>query len=389
MQDEVFSAERMAASHARKPEGSAARRIVEIDTRDPRWDAFVVSTRGASAFHHSGWIAALERENGQRPISLACEEANGVLSGVLPLVPTRGLPFDLGGAGAEPRLSSLPRTPAAGPLATNEVVLRALVEAALERARGSRLRLQLKPTAPIPPGLVPELKRTPWRLSYVKPLPDDPEHLRFGSSRNHGRIRWAVGKAQREGLRVRDAIGEADLSEWYRLYLDVNRWRGLPSRPYRFFQAAWEHLWPKGFLRLLLVDRPRTGDPKILAGSVVLMLGDTAHYAFNGRAAEALPMHPNDLLQWHAIRDATAAGYRWYDFGEVEEGNEGLASFKAKWGTETRRLVRYHAPPLPNEEAGYAGLESTGRLHRITLGMWRRVPLSFTAFAGDRVHRFL
>ena len=45
-------------------------------------------------------------------------------------------------------------------------------------------------------------------------------------------------------------------------------------------------------------------------------------------------------------------GYRWYDFGEVAEGNEGLAGFKAKWDTETRMLIRYHAPPLPHAAPG-------------------------------------
>jgi hypothetical protein len=104
---------------------------------------------------------------------------------------------------------------------------------------------------------------------------------------------------------------------------------------------------------------------------------------------EALPLRPNDLLQWHAMRDAAAAGYRWYDFGEVGEGNEGLAGFKAKWDTETRRLIRYNSPPLPNDETNYGGIETDGRLRRIFLAAWRRVPLSVTAFAGDRLYRFL
>jgi GNAT acetyltransferase-like protein len=360
-----------------------------MDTRDPRWDAFVLATPGATVFHHSGWLAALERESGRRPLGLACEEPDGTLSGILPLMVTRGVPFGLGGAGAERRLSSLPRTPVAGPLGGSEEVLRALVEAAMARARASGLRLQLKLTAPTLDGVVPGLQGGPWRLSYVKPLPDDPESLRFGNSRNHGRIGWAVRKAQREGLSVRDAADETDLRAWYRLYLDVNRWRGLPSRSYGLFQAAWEHLRPSGFLRLHLVHRQQSGRDQLLAGSMSLMLGETTFYAFNGRAQEALPLRPNDLLQWHAMRDAAAAGYRWYDFGEVGEENEGLAAFKSKWDTETRRLIRYNAPPLPHDETNYGGIETNGWVRRVTLGAWRRVPLSVTAFAGDRLYRFL
>jgi hypothetical protein len=169
----------------------------------------------------------------------------------------------------------------------------------------------------------------------------------------------------------------------------VNRWRGLPSRPYRFFQAAWEHLRPGGYLRLLLACREQSGREVVLAGAVVLMLGETAFYAFNGRMREALQLRPNDLLQWHAMRAAITAGCRWYDFGEVEDGNEGLAGFKSKWGTETRELIRYHAPPLPAGSNGYRKPAGGERARTLALRAWRRVPLSVTALAGDGVYRFL
>lgn len=378
------------ASHPKPlPRDSGKRRVIQMDMRDPRWDSFVLTAQGATVFHHSGWLAALEHEYGQRPLKLACEEPDGTLSGILPLMVTRGLPFGIGGASAGRRLSSLPRTPVAGPLGTSDAVLRALVEAAVARARPAGLRLQLKQAARTLDDLMPGLQGTPWRLSYVKPLPDDPDRLRFGKSRNHARIAWAVRKAEREGLRVRDAVTEADLRDWYRLYLDVNRWRGIPARPYRLFQAAWEQLRPGGFLRLLLVHREQSGRDVLLAGSLLLMLGETAFYAFNGGLKEALHLRPNDLLQWHAMRDAAAAGYRWYDFGEVADGNEGLAGFKAKWDTETRALMRYHWPPLPRGEIEYSRPGDRPWLRRIALGAWHGVPLSVTAFTGDQVYRFL
>ncbi len=376
-------------SRPQPPPDSGRRRVIQLDAGDPRWDSFVLSAPGATVFHHSGWLAALEGEYGHQTLRLACEEPDGALSGVLPLLVTRGLPFGIGGPSAGQRLSSLPRTPTAGPLGTSDAVLRALVEAALARAGAAGLRLQLKQASGALDDLVPGMQGAPWRISYVKPLPDDPDSLRFGNSRNHARITWAVRKAQREGLRVRAAGTEADLRDWYRLYLDVNRWRGLPARPYRFFLAAWRHLTPGGLLRLLLVHRVQSGREVLLAGSMVLMLGDTAFYAFNGRLREALRLHPNDLLQWCAMRDAAAAGYRWYDLGEVEQGNEGLAGFKAKWDTETRTLMRYHSPPLPPDALEYFKRDRRPSLRRVALGTWHRMPLSVTAFAGDQVYRFL
>ncbi len=348
----------------------------------------MLGAHGATVFHHSGWLSALQHENRQPPVRLACEEPDGTLSGILPLMATRGLPV-AGGIGTHRRLSSLPRTPVAGPIGTSDAVLQALVGSAMARARRCGLRLQLKQAARNLDGVLPGLSGTPWRLSYVKPLPGDPDRLRFGNSRNHARVLWAVRKARREGLRVRDASSESDVRDWYRLYLEVSRWRGLPARSYRLFQSAWEGLRPGGFARLLLVHREQSGKDVLLAGSMVLMLGDTAFYAFNGRRKDVLHLRPNDLLQWHAMRDATAAGYRWYDFGEVAEGDEGLARFKAKWETEVRPLIRYHAPPLASRDSGYRALDSKGRLHSMAVGAWRRVPLPVTAFAGERLYRFL
>ena len=77
-------------------------RVIQLEAADQRWDAFVLAAPGATVFHHSGWLAALETEYGQRALKLACEEPDGTLSGILPLMVTRGLPLGIGGAGARP-----------------------------------------------------------------------------------------------------------------------------------------------------------------------------------------------------------------------------------------------------------------------------------------------
>ncbi|MBO0824290.1 MAG: GNAT family N-acetyltransferase [Actinobacteria bacterium] len=377
-----------ASEREHRPQHQESRRVVALDASDPRWDSFVLAVPGATPFHHSGWLAALERENGQRPLRLACEEPDGTLSGILPLMATSGLPFGIGGPSAGQRLSSLPRTPVAGPLGTDKTVLRALLKAAVARAEEAGLRLQLKQVGSTLDDLVPGLRGQPWRPTYLKALPEDPGQIRFGTPSQHSNNSRAARKARREGLTVRDAANEADLADWYRLYLDANRRLGLPSRPYRLFQAAWAHLRLGGFLRLLLVYHRQSGHDVMLAGSMLLMLGETVFAAFIAGRKDAQRVRPNDLLQWQAMQDAAAAGYRWYDLGEVEPGNDGLARFKAKWGTEMRTLTRYHAPPIASCDAEYRKPGRTWQ-RRVAVGAWRRVPLPVTAFAGDRLYQFL
>lgn len=381
------------AAQTQTPDTSSlpnGRRVIEIDARrDPRWDAFVLATPGGTPFHLGGWLAALEHESGLPPIALACQEADGQLVGILPLQRTRGLPFGIGSAALGARLSSLPRTPVGGPIAADAAATRALVNAAARIATQAGLLLQLKLDSPHLDGLLPGLTAMPWRPRYVKELPNTPDALRFGNSRNHARIRWAVGKAERAGVTVREASSERDLRAWFELYLEVNRWHCLPSRPYRFFRAAWRALRP-AHLRLLLAERDGADGQEMLAGALLVTAGTTTHYVFNGRRRSALLLRPNDLLQWKAMRDAAAAGLRWYDFGEVDEHNEGLAGFKSKWDTEQRRLFRYHLPAIARAEVGYNDLDTDdGRLRRAATEVWRRVPIGLTAIAGDGVYRFL
>ena len=359
-----------------------ALRIVETAPgSDPRWDAYVVSHPDGIVYQHSSWLRTLEAEHGTPCLGLVAEDAGGRVRAVLPLAATRGLPFVPPAVGGR-RLSSLPRTPVAGPLADDEVAAAAVLRAAIGRTpRGARL--QLKVSGPRLDGLVEGLEGHPWRATYVRPLPGDPDALRFGNARNHARIRWAVNKALKESVVVREAQTEADVRAWYPLYLETMRRHVVPPRPVRCFLAMLEHMRPAGTMRLYLAER----EGQVIAGSVFLALRETLFYAFNGVSGDALALRPNDLLQWQALRDACAEGRTWYDLGEVAEHHEGLAAFKRKWGTEERRLHRYYHPApatAPDPGDGHPS-----RVRDAARATWRRMPLSLTSAVGDHVCRYL
>jgi CelD/BcsL family acetyltransferase involved in cellulose biosynthesis len=356
-------------------------------TTDPRWEAFVASHPDGLVYHHPAWLRVLELEYGHRPLGLACEDAEGRMVGVLALLHTRGLPLGRASSRTGRRLSSLPRTPVAGPLASDPAAAAALVRAAVERVRAEPgTRLELKPLAADLDGVVDGLVRATWRPTFVVELPGSAEELRFGTSRNHARIKWAVGKAARLGIRVRCAETEDDLRNWYGLYLETMRRHVVPPRPYRFFKAAWDLLRPRGLLRLLVAEVAGAA-ARPLAGSIFLMSGRTVWYAFNGSRREDLGLRPNDLIQWQALRDACRAGYRRYDLGEVADCNTGLAEFKSKWGAVARRLDRYYYPPLGALEDD--ATEAAGRVRRLASSAWRHLPLGTTARLGDLAYGYL
>jgi CelD/BcsL family acetyltransferase involved in cellulose biosynthesis len=346
-------------------------RELRIDD-EHRWEQLLAKREDAVVFHHPAWMKAICESHGYQPLVLGHHDAMGELDGVLPLVDRRGWVTGR-------RLVSLPHTPLAGPLGDAEVVY-SLTQEALAYARQLGARLELKTRA----GALGDACGLPgiaWSTTFVRTLPEDGASVRFGNSRNHGRISWAVRKAGREGVAVRAGTSESDLREWYGLYLVTMRTHAVPPRSFRFFTALWRNLQPRRMLRLLLAER----DGRLLAGSVLLMSGTTVFYAYNGRRREDLGLRPNDLIQWHAIHDAARAGFRRYDFGEVEEHQQGLSEFKAKWGAEPETLYRHVHPPV----AAMSDLRRLEHSRHWAEQVWRRIPLEATVRLGDIVYRRL
>src|SRR6202140_2271280 len=169
-------------------------RALEIDFRaDPRLRPFVAAHPNGTAYHHPLWLEALEKEYGQKVVTLACETSDGQIRAYLPLIYTKGLPFHIGGQSGARRLSSLPRTPIGGPLSIDRQASAVVVRVAIDLVRQDPgTRLQLKTHEVGIDEMANNLSCTFWRHAYVLELPHRPEYLRFGNPRNRNRIRGAV-----------------------------------------------------------------------------------------------------------------------------------------------------------------------------------------------------
>jgi len=101
-------------------------------------------------------------------------------------------------------------------------------------------------------------------------------------------------------------------------------------------------------VRLYIAERE--GVP--LAAAIVAYYGDTATYLHGGSSYEHRALMTPHLLHWQAMRDAKAAGMRWYDFGGIEPPKSapsselqatswaGMTRFKQGFGGEV-----VHDPP--------------------------------------------
>lgn len=355
--------------------------VVEIDVKDRRYGHFVASNPKALVFHHSGWLSSLQAEYDTGLVVLGCENRNGELVGVLPLLRTRGIPLRIGAQQTGRRFSSLPRTPLAGPLFTSEDAGKLLLQEAANRARAERAQLQIKARDQLPATAVGELVCTNWRPTYVLEIPERREDLRFGDARTRHNLKWGVKKAEQNGITVRLAKNESEVIAWYSLYLEAMRRNCVPPRPLRLFVAMWRNLASQGIMRLHLAEQAYR--QRLVAGSIFLTFGDTIWYAFTGIADRDLTLHANDLILWHAIHAACGSGVRCFNFGEVSEDHPELVRFKTKWGARAMEQYRYYSSdPAPQNN----GSKSKGRAMHFANKVWQRLPLRITQQLGDLIY---
>jgi len=362
--------------------------IVEVDLwNDPRWEAFVLGHPDATIYHHPAWLKALEREYRQRSLFLACQDPNGTLQGIFPLMYTRGLPLSRGPL-TGPRLSSLPRTPLTGPLAANRAALSALVREALRRASVHSVRLQIKAQAEELNDGIDEIVRKAWRQTYIVPLAGKPgQPYQIPGGQNRSSIKRSINKAIAGGVRTRPAETEGDLRVWYRIYLETMRRNVVPARPYRFFLALWELMRSMEIMRLLLAEQQTATGSRIIGGHLFFTFGSTVTYAFGASHASDFALRPNDIIMGQAINDASMAGYKFVDLGEVPEGDDDLARFKTKWGAQPVRLYRYYFPDFVDAE--HSSDKTAGSALVLARKIWSRLPLGMTAWLGDQIYTYL
>jgi len=329
----------------------------------------------------------LEKEYNRKAIILACLDEESRLKGILPLLPTLGVPFKLNKPVTARRYSSLPRTPLGGILFDNEAVKEKLIRAAIKKVSGSDAAcLQLKSYSSNLENGIDELKKILWRNSFYLQLPENPEEIKFGNKEHRRKIKWAVKKAKGAGIYLRELETEKDLNNWYKLYLETMRQHFVPPRPFAFFRSLKEHLLENSFMKILLAEENFQGKRRLLAGSMFLHYNDTVFYSFNGRSRRGLSLHANDLIQWEAINLACRKGYRFYDMGEVCEHNAGLAQFKNKWGCDSKPVYHYYFTSSESYDDQNLDIADDVKFSRY---IWQKMPLGITKYMGTIVNRYL
>ncbi|MGH9816144.1 MAG: GNAT family N-acetyltransferase, partial [Candidatus Acidiferrales bacterium] len=342
---------------------------------EPAWEAFVASHAAANVYHTLAWKKITEEGLGHRALYIKASDAAGTMRGVLPLFLVSGL--------YGRRLVSVPMRDRAGIVAEDPATAAALLRHAIGLTRQFQCQyLEIRSLEGISEDLAGTLgfrRSTDWVTTQIDLAPGRDA---LWKALDRDAIRWAIGKAQRQGLRFVVDDSEATLHLFYSLFCRTRHAMGIPVFPRKFFVAMWRHLIGSGRGKLFLVyhqDAP-------IHAMIGFVSKETFIPAYAAPQNRWRKQYPNEFMFWNSILWALENGFRAYDFGADSFRQEGLLFFKRKWGGLHHRMnydfFLHRARKLPD-------FDSSSPFYRGVRKCWSWLPEPVSVSLGGWVTRQL
>lgn len=154
-------------------------------------------------------------------------------------------------------------------------------------------------------------------------------------SEMHPKTRYNIKLAERKGVTVRTAGAIDDFESFWQLIEMTSRRDRIRSHSRAYYRDMYRILDHTGFMKMYLAEY----QGKAIGANLVVFFGDTATYLHGASGDASREVMAPYLLQWRQIRDAVAAGMKWYDFGGIAPATAdddhrwaGITRFKRGFG---------------------------------------------------------
>ncbi len=292
---------------------------------DPRWDHLVASHPQASVFHRTGWLRALAKTYGYRPVVVTSASPGQQLSDGIAFCEIRSW---ITGS----RLVSLPFSDHAQPL-LSEKVDSLDVPKWLQTAR-PRFRWKYVELRPV--SARPEWSRTleTSQSFWLHTLSLEPRIEQLFSNTHESSIQRRIRHAENGHLEyVRGASGEL-IDHFYDLLVITRKRHRLLPQPRIWFRNLMSEMSGDAEIRLVRM----AGIP--IAAILTLLHRGTVVYKYGCSDHRFHHLAGMPFLFWKLIEESKSQGLEQIDFGRTDFENRGLADFKDRLGT-TRTMINY------------------------------------------------
>jgi len=169
------------------------------------------------------------------------------------------------------------------------------------------------------------------------------------------RVRGAVRKAEKSGVKVTETDSEEALSVFYDMYrMTVKRVGGTPKP-----RALMRTLLQRKIAKLAIARYEGT----IIAGLLYLRFNRTVTLWCEASVPAFLKYRPNNAIFHYIITEACREGYEWVDFGASPPENAGLIAHKEQYKAIRTDFASYTKVVSPLKRALWT--QSEGALRQI------------------------
>lgn len=340
---------------------------------DPRWDSLVERHSRASVFHTSAWLEALHRTYGYKTIAFTTSSSAENLENAIVFCRVESW---LTGR----RLVSLPFSDHCEPLVDSKEDQRVLT-AALDREVEDQpwSYLEIRPLEPF--EIITPLAHT--AVTYAFHQLDLEPHIdtifsRFHKSSTQRKIR----RAERERLAYREGCTKALLDDFFRLFTLSRKKQGLAPQSKQWFENLVDCFGDA------LKVRAAFKDGQAIAAMITIRHKDTLTYKYGCCDARFNRLGCMHLLFWNAIQDAKAAGLRFLDFGRTNSDQQGLITFKNRWGA-TQSVLTYSRYGAAKKSTHVFDLHTSKWKSRLTKYALQHVSLAFLPMIGRILYKHI
>ena len=188
--------------------------------------------------------------------------------------------------------------------------------------------------------------------TWIVDLRQGPEAIWSGLKK---RARQQVRKAEKAGLQIRAATGDADLETYVRLHRKTYARTGVRAHPHAYFAELWRHFVDPGLARVFFAEL----DGEVIGAQNFGLYKGATIYWTGASDEQALENGANHLLQWRALEQMANDGIEWAEIGEAFPGTrsgklQGLSFFKESFGGD---LYPYYRGRLETPTRAYRAIE--------------------------------
>lgn len=304
--------------------------------QDSRWDELVTSHPKASVFHQKGWLMALAKTYGFRPIAF---------TSALPGEPLAdGIVFcEVKSWITGNRLVSLPFSDHTEPLLDGIDETFELTEWIRAEQRQHKWKyIELRPLSLSTHSGSPLVASQSFWLHTLNLAPSLEQLFR---NLHKSCIQRRIRRARHEQLSYERGYSKGLLDDFYRLIMITRRRHQLLPQPRAWFRNLVTCMSPNVDIRLVR----KTGIP--IAAILTLRHRQIIVYKYGCSDGKYHHLAGMPFLFWKLIEESKAEDVEQIDFGRTAMDNNGLTEFKDRLGTTRRQLTYFRYPESANKKS--------------------------------------